>query len=1110
LSGRLAPTVVGDLYVAKDGDDANDGTSRETALASIQAAVDLLQPGQTLVIGPGEYFGPVLVDHLGSMEVDTVIRAEIPGTVILRGDIPAPSFEPVAGTRWVYGADFDSDYDVQMVNEHDTLKLLKSKPNIIELEYAPKHFFQDSEAKKLYIASSDTLPADQHFYTLSVVDTHGLYLDTPLRVRIEGLTVTGFNSRVGQSYGQQTLYATYGIFIKNGKQSVISNCQAYMNGRGIGSSNEYDSTSGGNLITGCKAWGNGGPGLGYDTGGIDLLYSRNDQIVDSEAFLNSANGISFRGGVLDHSQENASFVRNSLSWGNLEYEFWIKAGENFNYYENSVTPGSIGNTNHLRNCVVGSGSSQGDDSIILNQETDLDLEAEFADPKNHDYRLQAGSRFVGAASDGSDRGAFSYQENIFYLAPGGSDTADGLSVAQAWGSLAQALGGLSPGDTLYLSPGSYPEDFVVTLNGTPENPIIIRGRGLDPAIIAGRLRVQDSSHLLFERIHFAQDVIVINSDAIRFVNDVFLGAGTSLTAANAVALEVTQSSFTGFAGAAISLPCSQAAHLAGNLYDNQHGPALMVFSPQGIRYSDYNSYSNLEGAWQLDPGAGSLEEVKAGHDQAAKEIAATFVTADDSVSLSNSTDFYGGGTAGNSFGTFRREVHQEELRLFEGPRVHSVSATTANIEWITSHPTVTSLSWGPTEAVENQTTLDGNRFSSFSLTGLLPGTTYYLRLDSLRVPDDVEIRAEPVTLSSEIIEFTTKATDEDPQTYYVAPGGSDDNTGLAPEAPFRTIQKAADQVNVGDTVLISGGTYYELVRIKATGSQTAPITFKGQPNELVMFDGAEGQIDFAFVIGKKSHLRFDNFFFSYHGSSVSHTGAWEPHMGGQFNIYQSQDIQISRVFSDGRTTGDRLIVAKNVDGLRLSNTVDGNKLEGHYFENCPNLVIENSVFARPMIAGFILRNAADEPALIHHNIFTDSLAVKSYQDNSGNPNNVYLLVVDARMDGVVFEDNLFFLRYFSPDERHLVNDSGHAELDGVYLFRTIFADPLFQGVLDLLAAGGTLSTYADDQPPFPPDSLYSMERPFNFRTWLATEPTVVDLGIGLDHAQFNTETGLPN
>ena len=262
-----------------------------------------------------------------------------------------------------------------------------------------------------------------------------------------------------------------------------------------------------------------------------------------------------------------------------------------------------------------------------------------------------------------------------------------------------------------------------------------------------------------------------------------------------------------------------------------------------------------------------------------------------------------------------------------------MSATTANIEWFTSHPAVTTLSWGASAAVANQTTLDVNRFGSFSLTGLTPGTTYYFRIDALAIPDHVEIVADPVVVNSEPLRFTTTAMDDAPKTYYVAPMAATTTAGS-------TGQAAADdstgcrRVNVGDTVIIGGGTYRETVRIRATGSSAAPISFRGRPGELVMLDGAEALIDFAFVIGKKSHLRFDNFFFAYHGAQMSHSGAWEPYMGGQFNIYESEDIQISRVLSDGRTTGDRLVVAKNVDGLRLTNTVDGNKLEGHYFENC--------------------------------------------------------------------------------------------------------------------------------------------------------------------------------
>lgn len=1101
--------VSGDLYVTRDGDDDNDGLTPQTALASIQRGMDLIQPGQTLVIGPGEYFGAVRGDDLGSMEAETVIRAEIPGTVILRGDIPAPGFEPLPGYQRVHVADFVSEADIQVVNELDTLQVLPRSVNVAELEYSPGRFYQDKVAGKLYVSTTDTNPATDHAYTLTTVNTHGFYLDTPTRVRVDGLTVTGFNSYIGQPYGQQTLWATYGIFIRNGRHSVISHCRAYLNGRGIGSSNEYDSAGGDNVITHSMAWGNGGVGLGGDTGGIDLLYARRDQVLHSVAFLNQANGISMRGGVTDHNADDASFVRGSLAWGNLESDFWIKAGANYNYYEHSVAFGQTGNTNHLRRSVTGSGSAEGDDSIVLNNESDLDLSREFADPANYDFRLQARSRFIGASTDGSDRGAFEFEENIFYVDPAGSDSADGLSADQAFATLHRALADLPAGATVYLSPGVHTGDLHITLSGTAEAPVIIRGRGRETALVDGRVRIVGSGHLRFERMHFFRDVVVEDSDQVHFHNVAFRGPGTALTAANTVGLAVTQCTFTGFSTAAISLPCSAQAHLAGNLYDNPTSPALRLFGAGAIAYSDYNSYARMEGAWHLSGGSGSVEELRAGHDLAAKERVPVFVEEGAPLILSNPVEFFGGGTAGNTFGVYRRDIPRIALRLLEGPRLHSVSATTANIEWFTSHPAVTTLSWGTTAALENQTSLDVNRFGSYSFTGLTPNTTYYFRIDSLRIPNNVPILADPVDVHSEVLQFTTKAADDPPRTYYVEPIGDDGSSGLTPLDPLRTIGRAAALVNVGDTVVIGGGVYPETVRIRATGSASAPITFRGRPTEQVVLDGFEGLIDFAFVIGKKSHLRFDNFFLANHGAAVSHSSAWEPHMGGQFNIFESNDIQISRVLSDGRTTGCRLVVAKNVDGLQLTNTVDGNKLEGLYLENCPNLRIENTVFARPMIAAFILRNQASEPALIRNCIFTDSLAVKSYQDTLGNPNNVYLIVIDASLAGVVMQNNLFFLRYFSPQDRHLINSSGYDALENVVLFDTMFADPVFQGVMDLLDSGGTLSPYDPDLPPFPPDSLWSMSQPFTFRTWFATDAAVMSAGIGLDQTLFDAVTGLP-
>ncbi len=1108
-SGRVPERPAGDYYVRRDGSDDADGKSYATAFASVQRGVSALQPGQTLVIGPGEYFGPVVADHLGSLDEETVIRAERPGTVLLRGDVPAPRFAPLPGFRRVYVADHGSAQELQRINELDTLKVLSRVPTLAELEYSPGRFFHDRAAGKLYLSTTDTLPAAEHAYTLGLVGTHGLYLDTPQRVRVEGLAATGFNSAGRLPYEQWTLWGTYGIFIKNGRRSTISHCQAYLNGRGIGLSNEYGLDGGDNLITHSAAWGNAGAGLGDSTGGIDLLYPRRDEVRSSVAFLNPTTGIAMRGGTSDLGEANASFIRHSLAWGNGRSDFRIKTDSNVNYYEHSVAFGVLDNTSNVRHGITGRGRSTGPDSIQLSTEPGLELEREFADPENFDFRLQARSRFIGAAPDGSDRGAFPYDGAVRYVSPEGSDAGDGRSVDQAYATLAKATEGLAPGDTLYLSPGLHSGELTLELHGTEQAPIVLRGRGSAPAVLSGKLRLTGSQHVWFERVHFAEDVVVEQSEHVRFEASVFLGHGTALTATNTAALRVTQSTFSGFTRAAVSLPCSVDAHLAGNLYDNPRGPALEVFSAQAVGYSDYNSFTQRDGAWWVAPAAGSAQSVQAGHELASQQLTPSFLPSGGSLGLAHPAAFFGGGTLGNIVGAYRRQIPKERLRLLEGPRVHSVSATTANIEWFTSHPAVTSLSWGPTREVEHQATLEAKHFASFSLTGLTPNTTYTLRLDALRIPEAVVIDAEPVTLEPTLLEFRTLAVDAPPRTYHVSPTGSDANTGLSPAEPLRTLQRAADLVNVGDTVLIAGGVYSETVRLRATGSAAAPIRFQGQPGERVELDGAERQLDMGFIVGSKQHLRFDNFFFTNQGQLFSESEEWTLHMSGQFNLFASRDILISRVLSDGRTTPDRLVVAREVDGLHLSNVVDGNKLQGHYLQGCPNLLIEHCVFARPQITAFLLRNTAAEPALIRKNIFTDSLAVKSYQDELGNPTNITLLTVDRSRLGVRLEDNVFFLRYYAPSERHLIGTSTYPELADVMLFGTVFIDPQFQGVADLLAAGGVLGPYAPSLPPFPPDAPWGTRVPFTFRTWLATEPSVLSSGAGLEPHRFDAVSGLP-
>jgi len=68
----------------------------------------------------------------------------------------------------------------------------------------------------------------------------------------------------------------------------------------------------------------------------------------------------------------------------------------------------------------------------------------------------------------------------------------------------------------------------------------------------------------------------------------------------------------------------------------------------------------------------------------------------------------------------------------------------------------------------------------------------------------------------------------DGATYYAAqnhPGASDNNAGTE-EAPWLTIQHAADVMGTGDTVIVLAGGYEERVQVRTSGSSGSPITYR--------------------------------------------------------------------------------------------------------------------------------------------------------------------------------------------------------------------------------------------------------------------------------------------
>ncbi len=84
------------------------------------------------------------------------------------------------------------------------------------------------------------------------------------------------------------------------------------------------------------------------------------------------------------------------------------------------------------------------------------------------------------------------------------------------------------------------------------------------------------------------------------------------------------------------------------------------------------------------------------------------------------------------------------------------------------------------------------------------------------------------------------------KTFYVAQSAnaSDSNDGTI-DRPFKTIAKASETVRAGDTVIIRGGEYSELLKPTKDGTATNPITYKAYPGEDVLLTAADRVSDFA-------------------------------------------------------------------------------------------------------------------------------------------------------------------------------------------------------------------------------------------------------------------------
>jgi hypothetical protein len=1078
------PLQADEFFVATRGDDAADGRTRATAFRSVQKGVDALAPGDTLTILPGEYFGPVRRQGLGSANHVTVIRADITGTVVLRGDVPVGDWRSVPARRFTWVAELRTAQPVVVVQEVDTLTILQRSPNLAELEFRTGAFYHDPVEGKLYLSPSNPAAGGQRHYTASLTPTHGLYLAAPRRVVIEGIAVSGFNAIKEVPAADFSLGSVWGIYLVDAKDCVIRDCRAWLNGQGIGI-NSQAAGSGDNVIEHCEAWGNfTNFGLG-DRGGLTLVDPRRDIIRHSTAYLNGHFGINIRGAaVAADPLETRSLLQSNIAWGN-GIDLMIKGGDVHRTDRCSGVSGS--NTLNPVQCLFWNPcKTAGPDSIVMADAKDIDPHAQFADPDRHDYRLQSTSSFRGSGPQDKDRGPAPFQGDVFFVKPDGDDAADGLSVRQAWRTLAHATRHLQAGHTLYLLPGAYSGGLTWTATGTPERPITVRGRGQDSVIIQGGLTLLGSTHLTVDRVDFHGSVALRSGEQVTFSHCRFQDADTCLQADDVRGLRVEHGAFQNFTATAMAASGStREVMLQGNFFANSGGPALRLHQREALRDAGYNGYADSAAVWNVAGRMLSLEDSILAGNRHASSASAPHLAAR--------------GPFGRPLGPFRHAPADRALRLIQEPVVHSVSATTANIEWMTSAPAECELAWGDTPECANAIELEVMGFGTYSLTGLQPGRAYYFQIRSLRTPSEVlrympeheAASSKPVMLTAAPLAIQTLKADAEPLTYYVTPQGDDAASGLSREQAWRTIQHAADRARPGDTVLIGAGRYAQCVRLRVTGAPDKAVTFRCLPGEKVQLDGAGKRLNQAFVAAGKSHLRFDGLYFANFNREPLQ-GSPYPGFSAEFNLYRCRDIAVTRCFSDGRDGYTaRFIVAWFVDGLRIENCVTMNKMSGAlWLIKCLNVRFAHNVVARPQIQAIEFHNdpsymvGIDGPTMfVHQNIFTDMLQKKAVQ-NAG--------LIHGSLDRMEFRNNCFLVRAIAPADRAIFGMTLAAYEKTHGATGTIFADPGFAG------DPGPITPES-----FSPDRMVNPQNALDFNSFFVTHVQIIDAGIGLQPDAFH-------
>jgi hypothetical protein len=308
------------------------------------------------------------------------------------------------------------------------------------------------------------------------------------------------------------------------------------------------------------------------------------------------------------------------------------------------------------------------------------------------------------------------------------------------------------------------------------------------------------------------------------------------------------------------------------------------------------------------------------------------------------------------------------------------------------------IQWGKTSAYGSEYSKadsgvgEYETFHTVSLLGLEPSTTYHFRVGFRDYDANPTERAKAVTWSGDFT-FTTTQEDPAPRRLFVSTGGDDDNDGLTPGTPWKTLARAAREARAGDVVTIAPGRYVELLRPLQTGTSAENrVTFRAEKPLTVFLEGGntksfEGR-SHCVQIMNKAFLTLENLSFA--RTYVYDNGGYRGGMGYGSLVLLSgaPGTEVKNCVMDGRGGYAVGILA-----------LGQNRLPGVSAE-IPEVVVEDSLFLRTWWAAYVFSETPRNSAVFRNNAFVRSLILKF----SGNApdhsmvmrNNIYQSLIPTK------------------------------------------------------------------------------------------------------------------